>query len=553
VLIASILAVACAPTAPSSPTAAPAKPAEAARPAEAAKPAAPAAQAPTAAPAKPAEAVKPAEAAKPAAAKVQAKGSITMVIEAAPDTIQPRDATTDNAMFVMGNVYDGLIGRDWSSGEPKLVGELAETFSQSQSDPKTWRFKLRSGLKFINGEPLNADAVVTMVTYVTDPAKPGLSIDEFGLSGATAAKIDDLTVDITTRTPDAIFPARLVRMAIPAPQWLKSSPQDASITEAVGSGPYRLVEYVRGSHFQLKANPDYWGNPKPTIDEIKIVFRNEAVVRASMLQAGEVQLATLLTPEEAKRLPGYMVELTGESVGIRMNTEHPLLKDLRVRQAINMSIDRKAMIDTLYGEVAEPLNGMMVRKTSLGWNPNLKEYPVDVEKAKQLIKEAGAVGQSIELISRNGVVPRVGEVNELVADQIGQIGLKVNIKSLEIGQWRTIMRQVKPGEARSDLQLTAVSDPVLDSSRALTSYFRCGGVQSVWCDQEWTNKFDNVLGLGGDARVKGFQELWQVVYDQNVFIPLYGLNFIHGMSPKLKWGPVRQDLIRDFAEWTLAD
>jgi peptide/nickel transport system substrate-binding protein len=473
-----------------------------------------------------------------------------MVLEAEPDTIQPKDATTDNAFFVLANVYDGLTARDWSSGEPKIVPKLAESYSQ-QPDPRTWRFKLRPGLKFTNGEPVNADAVVAMVTNVADPAKPGQGIDEFGLSGATATKVDDLTVDITTRAPDAIFPSRAVKMGIPAPQWLKGQPDDAAITEAVGSGPYKLVEYDRASHFLLQANPEYWSTPKPTIGEIRIVFRNEAVVRASMLQAGEVQLATLLTLEEAKQLPSYLVELTGESVGVRINTEHPLLKDLRVRQAMNMSIDRKTMIDALYGEVAEPLNGMMVRKSSLGWNPNLKEYPYDVAKAKQLIQEAGATGQSIELISRNGVFPRVGEVNELVANQISQTGLKVNIKSLEAGQWRTILRQVEPGEARSDLQLTSVSDPVLDSSRALQNYYACGGVSAHWCDREWTDKFTQVLGMSGDARVKGFQELWATAYDQNVFIPLFGLNFVHGMSPKLKWGPVRQDLIRNFNEWTL--
>jgi peptide/nickel transport system substrate-binding protein len=473
-----------------------------------------------------------------------------MVLEAEPDTIFPKDATTDNSFFVLANVYDGLTYRDFSSGEPKIVPKLAETYTQ-QSDPKTWRFKLRSGIKFHNGEPVNADAVVALVTAIADKDKPGQAIDEYGLSGATATKVDELTVDITTRTPDAIFPSRVVKMPIVAPQWFKNSPQDASNLQAVGSGPYKLAEYVKASHFLLKANEEYWGTPKPTIAEIKILFRNEAVVRAGMLQAGEVQMATLLTPEDAKKMPAHMIELTGEAVGLRINTEHPLLKDLRVRQAINMSVDRKGMIDALFPEIAEGLNGMMVRKSSTGWNPNLKEYPYDVAKAKALIQEAGANGQSIELISRNGVFPRVGEVNELVADQIGQTGLKVSVKSLEAGQWRTILRQVKPGEARADLQLTAASDPVLDSSRVLLNYYQCGGVSAHWCDQGWTDKFNQVLGMSGDARAKGFQELWQVAYDQNVLVPLFGLNFIHGTSPKLKLGPKRQDLIRYFPDWTL--
>jgi peptide/nickel transport system substrate-binding protein len=544
-LVAGVLAAACAPAAPA-PTAAPAKPA-----ADSAKPAAPAAPgAPAAAPA-----ASPA-AAGAAAASVKPKGSITMVIETDPDTILPRDGTTDNAMFVNGNVYDFLTSRDWSSGTPKVVGKLADSFEQSSSDPKTWRFKLHQGIKFTNGEPFNADAVVAMVTDVVDPAKPGLAIAEYGLTGAKATKIDDYTVDITTGTPDAIFPSRLVRMPIPAPKWLSGLPRDVAPTAAVGSGPYTLAEYVRGDHFLLKANENYWSSNKPTIAEIKIIFRNEAAVRGSMLQAGEVQLATLLTPEQAKQMPASLIELTGESVGIRINTEHPLLKDVRARQAINMALDRKGMIDSLYGQVAEPLNGMMVRKSSLGANPDLKEYPFDPAKAKQLMQEAGGVGQSVTLISRNGVVPRVDEVTELFANQVGQTGLKVNISSLEVGQWRTIMRQVKPGEARSDLHLTSASDPVLDSSRVLFNYYQCGAVQSVWCDKEWTDKFTNVLGLSGEARAKGFQELWKTAYDQNVWIPLFGLNFIHGISPKLHWGKttnIRNDLIRDFTEWRLDD
>jgi peptide/nickel transport system substrate-binding protein len=468
-----------------------------------------------------------------------------MVIEAEPDTILPKDATTDNGYFVLDNVYDALTER---TRDGKIVGELAESFSQV--DPKTWRFKLRQGITFSNGEPFNADAVVTMVDSVVNPTSVGQTISEYNLAGAK--KVDDFTVDIMAPAEDAILPNRLVRMPIPAPKWLTSGNFDASLNAAVGSGPYKLAEYTRGSHILLKANPDYWGALKPTIAEIKIVFRNEATVRGSMLQAGEVQLATLLNPEQAKQLPASQIEVTGESVGIRINTEHALLKDLRVRQALNMSVDRKGIIDALYGPVAEPLNGMMVRKSSFGWNPNLKEYPYDPARAKQLMQEAGGVGQSIELISRNGIVPRVEEVTELVSNQISQTGLKVTVRSLVAGQWRRVLRSVKRGEPRSAVQLTAASDPVLDSSRVLISYYQCGGTSTTWCDQEFNTKLTNVLGLGGDARAKGFQELWATAYDQNVFIPLYGLNFIHGISPKLHWEP-RPDLVRAFSEWRLDD
>jgi peptide/nickel transport system substrate-binding protein len=273
-----------------------------------------------------------------------------------------------------------------------------------------------------------------------------------------------------------------------------------------------------------------------------------------MVQAGEVQLATLLTPEAAKALPAHVIELTGEVTFIRINMEHPVLQDLRVRQALNMAIDRKSMIDSLYGDVAEPAYGQLVRKSSTGWNPNLKDYPYDPAKAKQLVEEAGAVGTNLELISRNGYFPRVDEVTELFANQVNQTGLKVTVRSLEVGQYLTVGRQVKPGEPHSDLFLNSASDPVQDSSRTLAQKYRCGGVSSLWCDQEWTAKFNNVLGLSGEARSKGFQELWQVVHDLNTHIPLFGPNYIHGISPKFHWDPAkRYDIVRDFTQWTLDD
>jgi peptide/nickel transport system substrate-binding protein len=219
-----------------------------------------------------------------------------------------------------------------------------------------------------------------------------------------------------------------------------------------------------------------------------------------------------------------------------------------------MAFDRQSMIESLYGDVAEPAYGQTVRKSSTGWNPNLKDYPYDPAKAKQLVQEAGAVGQPLELISRSNYFARIDEVTELFQNQVNQTGLKLTVKSLEPVQFIAVQRQVKPGETRSDLLLSSFSDPVLDSSRTLTQKYRCGGVSSHWCDQEWTAKFNNALGLSGDARSTAFQELWQVAHDLNTHIPLFGLNYSHGSSPKFHWDPVkRYDIVRDFTQWTLDD
>lgn len=556
VLVISSLLIACAPAPPAAPTGAPAKPAEATRPAEAAKPveatkpAAPAATtAPAAAPAKPAEAAKPAEVAKPAGGATP-KGQLVMVVESEPDTIVTKNASTNIAYLVLDNVYDHLTFRDWSSGEPKIVPELAESWTRP--DPNTWRFKLRQGVTFHNGEPFTADAVVAAVEDIVNPAEPGTSLGEYGFL-KSATKIDELTVDILTSQPDSILPARMTRFPIPAPGWLKSVDAQKRTVTAVGSGPYTLVEWQQGSHLLLRANEKYWGAKKATIAEVKILGRKEAAVRASMALAGEATLAYQIPAEQQKQMPQAIIEPTMESPSIRLNPQHPVLKDIRVRQAIVSAIDTKGIIEALYpGGVAVPLKGQLIRKGSVGYNAGLQDYPYQPEVAKKLIQEAGASGAKLEIVTRPNYFPKASEVTEIVANSLGQIGLNVSIKALEIAQWNEALRAVKPDQAQTDLLLRSPSNPVLDSSRVVDQSHLCGARFSLICDPKLDQMLKDAGAQTGAERDKTYQAAWAYAYDRYWFIPLFGLDYVHGASPKLKWTP-HSDGITLFTEMTLAD
>src|SRR5918993_2377325 len=290
--------------------------------APAAQPAAPSAPAP-AAPAAPKPAAPAAQpAASPAAATGQAatkpsgpaSGSITVVLEAEPNTLLTKDSTTNNGQLVNNNIYDSLTRFD---PQGKLVGRLAESWSRV--DPTTWRFKLRQGVKFTNGEPFNADAVVFAIEDLNDPQRPGIGLTDYG-SMKTATKVDEFTVDITTPTPDPILPEKNVHFAIPAPNWLKTATLEQRSTTAVGSGPYILAEYVKGQHMLFKANPDYALTPKPTIAEIKMVFRVEQQVRGAMVQAGEADLAYRMPPEMKDQVPRGIVDHIQEVPFFKINS-----------------------------------------------------------------------------------------------------------------------------------------------------------------------------------------------------------------------------------------
>jgi peptide/nickel transport system substrate-binding protein len=441
-----------------------------------------------------------------------------------------------------------LTTRDYSSGQPKLVGRLAESWAR-QNDV-TWRFKLRQGVKFSNGETFTADAVVARVKDLTNPAAPGRCLAEFGAL-TSAQKVDDYTVDIISSEADPILPVRLLRLGIPAPKWLETSSPDVLTTSAVGSGPYLLTEWQRGMQLLFKANPNYWGNPKPTIAEVKLLGRTEQAVRGNMVQAGEAQLGYLVPPEMKGQLPQTLIESTPEAVILRFNTDQTILKDVRVRQAIAQAVDTKGIADGLYPGYSEPLSGQATRKGSVGYNPDLKPYSFNPAEAKKLVQDAGAVGQQLELYSRPGFFTKADELGELIGNQIGtNAGIKVNLRNLEAAQFREVQYSVQPGQPRADMLITSVSNQVLDSSRALDSYYRCGARFAMFCDDTFTQKYVAASQLTDDARDKAFRDVWAYAYDKYWYLPLVGIDYVHGASAKLKWKP-RNDGLVLFTEMAL--
>src|SRR5262249_48043904 len=148
----------------------------------------------------------------------------------------------------------------------ELIPGLAES-APIQSAPTAWRFKLRPNIKFTNGEPFNADAVVFSVKRIVDPKFGSKQISYFATI-TDARKVDDLTVDVVTQGPDPILPARMY--------WMKMVPPEAASKPGfaqtpVGTGPYKLVRWTRGSSIQLTKNDGYWSGA-PSIDTINYRF-----------------------------------------------------------------------------------------------------------------------------------------------------------------------------------------------------------------------------------------------------------------------------------------
>ncbi len=474
----------------------------------------------------------------------QASGTLTVAIGAEPATMLPRDACRYETNFITDNIYERLTRRN---ADGSVVGWLAESFEQT--DELTWRFKLRPGISFSNGEPLNADAVVETIKYYFNPDVASRCRGDYSTI-ASATKVDDMTVDIKTATVDPTIPSRLLKLYIIAPNWLATTSDEAAATSAVGTGPYTFADWTKGDHITLKANPDYWGEQKPTIDTVTIVARGEAAVRAAMVQAGEADLAVNISQEQAAPLPKSVTEHTTEAVFVRLNVQNPVLSDVNVRKAIAEALDTGTIREALYPGVSTALNGQIVRPSALGQNPDLAPYPYNPEDAKALISAAGATGKELKLIVRTDLIPNVSELAEAMQGMLQEAGLKITLVPMEAAPWRDLLFANKDGQERTDLIIISASNIQFDTSRVMNFYYGTGQL-SHSDDAAFQAEMDKAAVLSGDARIAAYRKLWADAYDKYWVVPVFGIDYIHGLSARTDWTP-RDDGFVYFNAMTLS-
>jgi peptide/nickel transport system substrate-binding protein len=474
----------------------------------------------------------------------QASGTLTVAIGAEPATMLPRDACRYETNFITDNIYERLTRR---TADGNVEGWLAESFEQTSD--LTWRFKLRSGISFSNGEPLNADAVVGTINYYFKPDVASRCRGDYSTI-ASATKVDDMTVDITTATVDPTIPSRLLKLYIIAPKWLAETPDEQTAVTAIGTGPYTFAEWNKGDHITLKARNDYWGDTKPTIETVTIVARGEAAVRAAMVQAGEADLAINISAEQAQPLPKSVTENTTEAVFVRMNTKNPILSDVNVRKAIAEAIDTAAIREALYPGVSTPLNGQIVRPSALGYNPDLADYPYDPADGAALVSAAGAAGKELKLIVRTDLIPNVSELAEAMQGMLEEAGLKITLVPMEAAPWRDLLFANKEGQERTDLIIISASNIQFDTSRVMNFYYGTGQF-SHSDDASFQAEMDKAAVLSGDARRDAYRALWAKAHEQYWMVPIFGIDYIHGLSARTDWTP-RNDGFVYFNTMTLS-
>jgi len=424
---------ACAPAAPAAPTAAPA-----AKPTEAPNPAATAAPAPTAAAKAPTTAAAPttapttAPAVKPTAPAGQpvSGGVLRSTLGAEPTTVDPHKLNTLFDRDVSDAMFDALIDDDTLDG---IKGALAESWDSP--DARVWTFKLRSGVKFHDGSPVTADVVKFSYDRLQDP-NTGIT----GQIRPTASQVerveavDSSTVRITLKTPSAAFPVDASN--------IKIIPKDFDEAKPIGTGPFQFVEWVRNQRVRLKKNPEYFVKGQPYLDELVFLPTPDENQKIVLLQTGQVDFSdTIPLPRVKEVSAGGKIVVYPIPVGVApsayfmpLKTDKAPLDNAKVRQAMNLAIDRKALLDVTFG--VGTIKSNVVPPKHWAFNPNAMSYDNrDVARAKQLMAEGGHPnGFSLQfkfITSRAEYTPMA----QLFQANLAEIGVKLELLPKELGVW----------------------------------------------------------------------------------------------------------------------
>ncbi|MCZ7570932.1 MAG: ABC transporter substrate-binding protein [Ardenticatenaceae bacterium] len=361
-------------------------------------------------------------------------------------------------------INDPLVYTDWDM--QTIRPWLAESWKQL--DERTWQFKLRKGVTFHNGEPVDAEAVrYSLLRYQEKQLCMSFHLGKTFIEDVEI--VDPYTVNIITTEPMWTVLDTLTFIDILPP---KAAESEEFATHPVGSGPYRVVSYTPQEQLVLERNDEYWAYD-PKYERVVIRIIAEESTRAAALEAGEVQLINLVPVDSIERLdalPNVSVRTVPSnrpiSVGVNMAKDTPFSRDVRLRQAIAYGIDREAIAETILGGVAQPLPNYAI-PPALKYAVEMPSYAYDPERARELVAEAGFKdGISCVFGSPLGSYLKDREVGQVLVEQLRNIGIDCELVQAESGIF--IPEARKGADSQYDLTFLSLSPASLGIDYALS-------------------------------------------------------------------------------------
>lgn len=472
---------------------------------------------------RPAAPTAPAETPKPAPEVIVVDGTD-------PEGLDP-PRNTGPFGHVIYALYEGLVV---FNDKMEVVPRLATSWSVS-ADGSTWTFKLRPGVVFHDGTPFNSEAVKFSLERVLDPATGATRRANYTLI-KKVEPVDDLTVRIVTDPPSPDLPFLLADRSamIVSPAAVKKFGPDFA-RNPVGTGPFKLANWVTGQRVEMVPFESYWG-PKP--QTTKLVFRpiREAASRTAVLRTGEADIVFNLPPSDLALLEQDPALVVRREVGITQvmvelrQTRLPF-SDVRVRKAVNLAVDKEAIIKNILQGLGSLMEGPGI--PSLWGYIRLPAFPYDPEQARRLLAEAGyPSGFDAKLYYVPGRWAGDDQVAEAIQGYLSRVGVRVSIVKIPEAELVPVLSRdpdQMPGEMVMPIRTSFFMDYHLyrlyHSSSTLGQTAQRSGYRNSRVDSlldEQRRVFDE------RRRAELLAEVQRIIWDDAPYLFLFNRGFAYG-------------------------
>ncbi|WP_395688315.1 ABC transporter substrate-binding protein [Caenimonas koreensis] len=354
---------------------------------------------------------------------------LAMALEPSPGLDPTGGAASSISEVTLYNIYETLTK---VNSDGSVTPLLAESWEVSP-DLKTYTFRLRKGVKFQNGEPFNAQAV--KFSFDRAGGEKSTNKDKRTFANLTTQVVDDLTVVLLTKEIDPDFPFLLGQGTAII---VEPKSADTNMTKPVGTGPYKLDAWVKGSSITLTKWDGYRNANAAKIKKATFRFIPDPAAQVASLLAGDVDAFPRVTARgvpQFKDNAKFQVVVSGSRAKtiLAINNKKKPLDDVRVRRAIAMAIDRKAVIQGAADGYGAPIGSHYV-PGGFGYVDTTGVNAYNPDKAKALLKEAGITGP-LELTMTLPPPPYARQGGEVIAAQLAKVGITAKLQNVEWAQW----------------------------------------------------------------------------------------------------------------------
>jgi peptide/nickel transport system substrate-binding protein len=470
--------------------------------------------------------------------------SLSLVVtQGAMDSgMDPQDHSETPTDNIVRQAYEGLMDRDKTGG---IVEGLATEWERVEQG--TVRFTLRDA-SFHNGDPLTAEDVAFSLRRIADPEVGIQSTQAGDLGGPSSIEAGDGTVTVNYEQLNPIaFQLFATNGDIMQRSWVEENSRDFINQNANGTGPFQVTGYEGGEEVVYERNGEYWDGA-PDVTDLTFNSADEPSTRVNALLQGETDLTVNVIPEEIPRIQGSDAAEVRPVASTRvifcyMRFDVEPFTSQQFRQAMNYAVDVQSIIDSVLQTFGTPV-GQPTLEPFTGYNPDIDPYPVDTDRAEQLVEESGFSGVEIELQTPQGRYLKDVEIAQAVSSQIDSLS---NVScTLQQRDFNSLVQDLTTGqiEDKPPFSLLGWGNGEFDAAQTIGPLLTSSGSLSTFMNEEIDGLIaDANTESDPDTRVSLLQEANQRLHDLAPWVFLHRQFSVYGVNTDIAWEPRADEAI----------